>query len=109
MTFCVKKMIIQDMASVIEGFKRAGVIIFGLVRFLPIKTTKLKFYKKQKIKPKPVLTTGFDSVRLFYIKNRNLNYQFWFCSVWFSSVSVWYGYFILKTKNYIVFGVFFIF
>jgi hypothetical protein len=43
------------------------VIIFDSVWFLPIKTTKLKFYKIYK-KPKPN-QTGFDSVWLFYIKN----------------------------------------
>jgi hypothetical protein len=45
-------------------------------------------------------STGFGLVQLFYIKNWNPTDRFRLCSVWF-------GYFILKTKNYIVFWVFF--
>ena len=55
------------------------VIIFCSVWFLPIKTTKLKFYKIYK-KPKPNQT---------------------------KPVSIRFGYFILKTENYIVFWGFF--
>jgi len=84
------------------------VIIFDLVRFLPIKTIKLKFskLKKNRNRFKP---TGFGSVRLFYIKNQNPTDQFWFCLVrfWCGLVSVRFDYFILKTKNYIVFWDFF--
>jgi hypothetical protein len=49
-----------------------GVIIFGSVWFLLIKTTKLKFYKiykKTKTKPNRFKPTGLGSVWLFYIKN----------------------------------------
>jgi len=61
------------------------VIIFGLIWFLPIKLIKLKFYKILKIKPKPnrnqFQSTGFGSVRLFYIKNQNPTHQFRFGSI----------------------------
>jgi len=68
---------------------------FGSNWFLPIKTTKLKFYKVyKKLKPVPIEWFQFDLVFLnSKLKPNRL-------------VSVWFGYFILKTKNYIVFWVF---
>jgi len=83
------------------------VIIFSSVRFLTIKTTKPKFCKIQKIKPKPVQTDRFriGSDRLFYIKNRNPTdrFQFGFGAVRFGFGLVFY---IKNQKLYCFFGVF---
>jgi len=55
------------------------VIIFGSVRFLSKKVTKIKFLKIKKIKPEPVQTGRFrfGPVRFFYHKNRKNLYFFW--------------------------------
>ena len=68
-----------------------GVIIFGSVRFLPIKPTKLKFFKIQKLKSKPIQTDQFQfGYFILKIKTQPTD----FGSVWFQ-----FGYFILKTKK----------
>jgi hypothetical protein len=83
---------------------KLGVIIFCSVRFLPIKTTKLKFCKIQKRNRNRLKPTGFGSiifglVWLFYIKNQKLycflGFFFYFLMglvfVWFSFFySVWF-------------------
>jgi hypothetical protein len=80
--------------------------LFDSVRFLFIKIIKLNIYKIQKIKSKlnknRFQPTDFDLVRLFYIKNQNPINRFRF-----GLISVWFDYFILKTKNYTIFGLFF--
>jgi hypothetical protein len=83
-------------------WERVGVIIFSSVRFLTIKTTKPKFCKIQKIKPKPVQTDRFriDSDRLFYIKNWNPTDRFQFG---FGAVRLFY---IKNQKLYCFLGVF---
>ena len=75
-------------------------IIFGSIQFLPIKTTKPKFYKIQKIKPKPVPTDRFRfSSVILYQKSKPKR----LVSVLFGLVR--FDYFILKTKKYIFFGI----
>jgi len=76
------------------------VIIFGSIQFLPIKTTKPKFYKIQKIKPKPVPTDRFRfSSVILHQKSKPKR----LVSVLFGLVR--FDYFILKTKKYIFFGI----
>jgi hypothetical protein len=86
-----------------------GVIISNFIWFLPTKTTKLKFYKIQKIKPKLIWNQfkpiGFGSVRLFYIKNQNSTNWFWFCSFQFGFGAVQLFY-IKNQKLYCFLGFF---
>jgi hypothetical protein len=55
-----------------------GVIIFSLIRFLPIKTTKPNFYNSNKFKPKPVRIDWFwfGSVQFFNVNIRKNLYYF---------------------------------
>jgi hypothetical protein len=71
------------------------VIIFGSVWFLPKKITKL--FKKPKPNRNRFTLTDFRSVILEQKPKPNR----------LVSVLFWFGYFILKTKNYIVFRGFF--
>jgi len=56
-------------------------VIFGSVRFLSKKVTKIKFLKIEKIKPEPnrnrFKPAGFGSIRFFYHKNQKNLYFFW--------------------------------
>jgi hypothetical protein len=64
-----------------------GVIIFDLVRFLPIKTIKLKFSKIKKIK------TGSNrpvSVQFDYFILKTKTQLTSFGSVWFGFGAVWF-------------------
>jgi len=76
-------------------------IIFCLVRFLPIKTTKLKFYKIQK-KTRNRTETGSNQ-RFSYFILKTKTQPTGFSSIWFGFGVVRFSYFILKNKNYIVF------
>jgi hypothetical protein len=49
---------------------------------------------KSKLNKNRFQPTGFDLVRLFYIKNQNSINRFRF-----GLISVWFDYFILKTKT----------
>jgi hypothetical protein len=77
------------------------------IRFLPIKITKLKLCKIQKKKTK----TGSNrpvSVRFSYFiletETQPTSFAYVrFFLVRFNFDTVWLGYFILKTKNYILF------
>ena len=79
-------------------------IIFGSVRFLPIKTTKPKFCKIQKIKPKPIQTDQFR-FGYFILKIKT---QPGFGSVRFDFGIVKFGLVILyeKAKTILFFGAF---
>jgi hypothetical protein len=81
---------------------KLGVIIFGSVRFLSKKITKLNFFFLKK-KPKPnrnrVKPTGFGSVRFFRKKPVQTGlarvFRFW---LGFFPVSVRFGFSVIKPK-----------
>jgi hypothetical protein len=77
-----------------------GVIIFGSVWFLPIKTTKLKFCKIQKIEPKPV---WFGSIRFSYLISKTKTQPISFDSFQFGLVWLFY---IKNQKLYCFLGIF---
>ena len=57
------------------------VIIFGSIRFLPIKTTKSKFWKKKtKTELNPIPTNRFRFGSVFYVKNKKKKLYFFLTS-----------------------------
>ena len=82
---------------------------FGSVFTYKNNQTEFFYFKKSKLNRNRVKPTGFDSIRLFYIKNKKL-YCFWFfffvISNWFGfglarffSVLVWFGFSVSSLWN----------